>query len=100
MSVPSGNVGLGRDPGLRTTFGTAVVGVGDVELAPIEVDRGAVDFEDDEQPASSATARPAPATAIPFNNERLVTESIAKVYRDAHGARTAATSRAISRDRG
>jgi hypothetical protein len=88
--VPSGNVGLGRDPGLRRIFGTAVVGVGDVVVAPIDDGGGAVDLEDDEQPASSATARPAPVTAIPFNTERRLSESIVKVYRAAPRARTAA----------
>jgi hypothetical protein len=48
-----------------------------VATLPAVVD-GVVDFADDEQPATSAIATPAPATAIPFNTERrLIADSSA-----------------------
>jgi hypothetical protein len=40
---------------------------------PLVVVTGGLVFADDEQPVSSAIAMPAPATAIPFNNDRRVT---------------------------
>jgi hypothetical protein len=84
MSVPSGSVGFGRDPGRRKTLGIVdggVVVAGDDVLAPGPVVFVPVVDFDDEQPASSATATPAPAIAIPFNTDRRLSESIALVYR-------------------
>jgi hypothetical protein len=84
MSVPSGSVGFGRDPGRRNTLGIVDGGAvdgGDVVAPGLVVFVPVVDFDDDEQPASSATATPAPAIAIPFNKDRRLSESIALVYR-------------------
>src|SRR5438477_5271308 len=90
VSVPSGRVGFGREPGLRSTFGI-VDGDGDtVAPEPRVVAVGGPDvLEDDEQPVSSAIATPAPATASPFSTERRLTGMsggcMAMVYR-AHCA--------------
>src|SRR3989442_12660164 len=73
VSVPSGSVGFGREPGLRNTFGMADAVVSTFTVGGVDV--GVDDFDDDEQPASSATASPAPATAIPRNNDRRLTAS-------------------------
>jgi len=39
---------------------------------------GVLLFDDDEQPARPATPTPAPAIAMPFNNDRRLTESSAE----------------------
>ena len=108
MSVPSGSVGFGPRPGLRNTFGI-VDGVGADVVVPapsVDVEFAVVDFDDDEHPASSATASPAPATAIPFNSDRRLTAEwlIGRVslrWSTAPAARTAAHGACeVSRDRG
>ena len=53
-------------------------------------------FDDDEQPASPATPTPAPAIAMPFNNDRRLTGSSAEYMatvlpRRAGGARQIGT---------
>jgi hypothetical protein len=74
VSVPSGNVGFGREPGRRTGCG-AVVGVvvlfGAIVLAFVFEDF----FDDDEQPARPTTAAPAPSAPSPFNIERRVSQT-------------------------
>src|SRR4051794_36928664 len=74
VSVPSGRVGLGRDPGRRTGCG-AVVGVvaffGAVVVGFVPDDF----FDDDEQPAMPATATPAPSAPSPFSIERRVSQT-------------------------
>src|SRR4051794_27742153 len=82
MSVPSGSVGFGREPGRRNTFGMVdggvEVGGAEVAAGPLVVLGPVVDFDDDEQ---LAIAAPAPASAIPFSIVRRLSESIPLVYR-------------------
>src|SRR6476661_6996886 len=70
VSVPSGNVGFGRDPGLRTTAGFTVVGVlgrvdpGDELVVALD------DFDDELHAARSATNNPAPTMPMPCRRRR------------------------------
>src|SRR5215470_6599934 len=69
VSVPSGSVGFGRDPGLRVTAGLRVLGVvggpGRVDVfVPFD------DLDDELQPARFAATRPAPAMPIPWRRRR------------------------------